>query len=57
MLLSWFFDQKTIAENFNKYFCKIGRKLASKIPYSLIIFEHFLQGGYSSLEEKPITTS
>ena len=36
-----FFDKKTIAENFNKYFSEIGPKLASKIPYSLISFEHF----------------
>ena len=50
-----FFDKKTIAENFNKYFSEIGPKLASKIPYSLISFEHFLHGDNPSLEEKPIT--
>ena len=37
-----FFDKKAIAENFNKFFSEIGPKLASKIPHSLIIFEHFL---------------
>ena len=47
--------KKTIAENFNKFFSEIGPKLASKIPHSLISFENFLQGDYSSLEEKPIT--
>ena len=37
-----FLDKKAIAENFNKFFSEIGPKLASKIPHSLIIFEHFL---------------
>ena len=46
-----FFDYKSIAENFNKFFSEI----ASKIPHSLIIFEYFLHGDYPSLEEKPIT--
>ena len=46
-----FFDYKSIAENFNKFFSEI----TSKIPHSLIIFEHFLHGDYPSLEEKPIT--
>ena len=50
-----FFDKKTIAENFNKFFSKIGPKLASKIPHWLISFEDFLHGDYPSLEEKPIT--
>ena len=50
-----FFNKKTIAENFNKFFSEIGPKLASKIPHSLISFEHFLHGDYPSLEEKPIT--
>ena len=50
-----FFDKRTIAENFNKFFSEIGHKLASKIPHSLISFEHSLHGDYPSLEEKPIT--
>ena len=50
-----FFGKKTIAENFNKFFSEIGPKLASKIPHSLISFEHFLHGDNPSLEEKPIT--
>ena len=50
-----FFDKKTIAENFNNFFNEIEPKLASKIPHSLISFEHFLHGDYPSLEEKPIT--
>ena len=50
-----FFDKKTIAGNFNKFFSEIGPKLASKIPHSLISFEHFLHGDNPSLEEKPIT--
>ena len=50
-----FFDNKTIAENFNIFFSEIGPKLVSKIPYSFISFEHFLHGDYPSLEEKPIT--
>ena len=50
-----FFDKKTIAENFNKFFSEIGPKLPSKIPHLLISFEHFLHGDYPSLEEKPIT--
>ena len=49
------FDKKTIAKIFNKFFSEIGPKLASKIPHSLISFEHFLHGDYPSLEEKPIT--
>ena len=49
------FDNKTTAVNFNKFFSEIGPKLASKIPHSLISFEHFLHGDYPSLEEKPIT--
>ena len=49
------FNNKTIAVNFNKFFSEIGPKLASKIPHSLISFEHFLHGDYPSLEEKPIT--
>ena len=28
-----FFDEKTIAENFNTFFSEIGPKLASKIPH------------------------
>ena len=43
-----FFDKKTIAENFNKFFSEFGPKLASKILHSLVSFEH------PSLEEKPI---
>ena len=50
-----FFNKKAIAGNFNKIFSEIGTKLASKIPHSLISFEHFLHGDYPSLEEKPIT--
>ena len=50
-----FFDKKTTAKNFNKFFGEFGPKLASKIPHSLISFEHFLHGDYPSLEEKPIT--
>ena len=50
-----FFDKKTIAENFNKFFSEIGPKIPSKIPHSLISFGHFLHGDYLSLEEKPIT--
>ena len=50
-----FFDKKATAENFNKLFSEIGPKLASKIPHSLMNFEHFLHGDYPSLEEKPIT--
>ena len=42
------FDQKTIAENFNKSFSEIGPKLACEIPLSLISFEHFLNGDYPS---------
>ena len=34
---------------------EIGLKLASKMPHSLISFEHFLHGDYPSLEEKLIT--
>ena len=49
------FDQMTIAENFNNFFSEIGPKLASKIPDSVISFEHFLQGDYQILEEKPVT--
>ena len=49
------FDQMTIAENFNNFFSEIGPKLASKIPDSIISFEHFLQGNYQILEEKPVT--
>ena len=50
-----FFDKKTIAENFNNFFNEIGPTIASKIPHSLISFEHFLRGDYPFLEEKPIT--
>ena len=50
-----FFDKKTIAENFNKFFSEIGPKIPSKIPHSLISFGHFLHGDYLSFEEKPIT--
>ena len=50
-----FFDKEIIAENFNKFFCEIGPKLASKIRHLLISFEHFLHGDYPSLEDKPIT--
>ena len=50
-----FFDNKTIVENFDKFFSEIGPKLASKIPHLLISFEHFSHGDYLSLEEKPIT--
>ena len=49
------FDQMTIAENFNNFFSEIRPKLASKIPDSIISFEHFLQGDYQILEEKPVT--
>ena len=49
------FDNKTIAENFHIFFSEVGPKLASKIPHSLISFEHFLHSDYPSLEEKPIT--
>ena len=49
------FDQMTTAENFNNFFSEIGPKLASKIPDSIISFEHFLQGDYQILEEKPVT--
>ena len=48
------FDQMTVAENFNNFFSEIGPKLESKIPYSIISFEHFLQGDYQILEEKPV---
>ena len=50
-----FFNKKTIAKNFNKFFREIGPKFSSKIPHSLMSFEHFLHGDYPSLEEKPIT--
>ena len=50
-----FFDKKTIVGYFNKFFSGIELKLASKIPHSLISFEHFLHGHYPSLEKKPIT--
>ena len=50
-----FFNNKIIVENFNKFFSEIGPKLASKIPHSLISFEHFLHGDYPSLEKKLIT--
>ena len=49
------FNNKAIAENFDKFFSEIKPKLASKIGHSLISFEHFLHGDYPSLEEKPIT--
>ena len=54
MVVNEFFYDKSIAENFNKFFSEVGPKLRSKIPHSLISFEHFLQGDYHSLEEKPI---
>ena len=54
-MTSSFLIKKTIAENFNKLSSEIGPKLASKIPHSLINFEHFLHCDYPSLEEKPIT--
>ena len=47
--------KKTIAENFNKFFCEIGPKFASKIAPSLISFQHFLHCDYPYLEEKPKT--
>ena len=50
-----FLIKKTIAENFNNFFSEIGPKLVFKILHSLISFEHFLQGDYPSLEDKPIT--
>ena len=50
-----FFDNKTIAKNFDNFFIEIGPKLASKIPHSLISSEHFLHVHYPSLEEKLIT--
>ena len=49
------FDQKTMAENFDKSFSEVGPKLGSKIPHSLITLKHLLQVDYSSLEEKPKT--
>ena len=49
------FDKKTIAKIFNKFFSEIGPKLASKIPHSLISFEHLLHGDYPSLEETHVT--
>ena len=49
------FDKKAIAENFNNFFSEIGPKLATKIPHSLISFQHFLHGDYPSLKEKLIT--
>ena len=49
------FDQKTMAENFDKFFSEIGPKLGSKIPHSLITLKHFLQVDYPSLEAKPKT--
>ena len=49
------FDQKTIAENFNKVFSEMGHQLASKTPHFKISFEYVLHGGYTFLEEKPIT--
>ena len=48
------FDKKAIAKNFNNFFNEIGPKLATKIPHSLISFQHFLHGNYPPLEEKPI---
>ena len=54
-MTSSFSIKKTIAENFNKLFSDIGPTLASKIPHSLMNFEHFLQVDYPYLEEKPIT--
>ena len=50
-----FFDNKTIAKNFDNFFIEIGPKLASKIPHSLISSEHFLHVHYPFLEEKLIT--
>ena len=49
------FDQKTIAENFNKVFSEMGHQFASKTPHFLISFEYFLHVGYPFLEEKPVT--
>ena len=49
------FNQKAIAESFNKFFNEIGPKLGSKILHSVISFEDFLRGAYPSLEEEPIT--
>ena len=54
--MTWSFSiKKTIVGYFNKFFSGIELKLASKIPHSLISFEHFLHGDYPSLEKKPIT--
>ena len=36
-----FFDKKTTAENFHDFFSKIGPKLASKIPHSLVSLNAF----------------
>ena len=33
-----FFNKKTIAKNFNKFFSEIGPKFASQIPHSLMSF-------------------
>ena len=48
------FDQKSIAENFNKVLSEVGLKLASKILHSLFSFERFLHGDYPSLEKKSV---
>ena len=47
------FDQKIMAENFDKFLSEIGPKLGSKLPHSLITLKHFLKVDYPSLEEKP----
>ena len=45
------FDQKTIANSFNKYFVNVGPKLACEIPQSQISFEMYLKESDSSFEE------
>jgi len=37
-------NQSEIAEEFNKFFCEIGKKLASAIPASQNEFSKFLRG-------------
>ena len=45
------FDQKTIANSFNKYFVNVGLKLACEIPQSQISFEMYLKESDSSFEK------
>ena len=46
------FDQRTLTENFIS-FSEIGPKLASKITYSLISFEHLFTRSFPTLRGEP----